>query len=234
MTLLLLLLAVVMIIVPPAMRANGYGAAPVWLPYLLWLVALLSLIGVLLHMFFMLTSLKLFNHHYRLTWRYLKHSDLAIRIADFAYYDELGIQLALRGYDIYPCLPRHKTLEQSLELKCGFVRALIAVAQGRPGDISRIGTDGWFAYLFSKRFEPGAAKYFRYLGESALGCVSLVPYQQVTSIGTGTAFIASRAVLVAFLDFMLEEPPPWVDELTPPETGKRPWWLRSVAPLLKG
>jgi hypothetical protein len=50
---------------------------------------------------------------------------------------------------------------------------------------------------------------------------------------TGPAFIASRAVLVAFLDFMLEEPPPWADQLTPPDNVKRPWWWRSVAPLLR-
>lgn len=237
-----ILLALVWLVVPVGLLAGsyllmkyGFGSLDIWMICLMWLLAIGSIYLILRSILILIIVPQLFSYHYRQTWRHLVYSDLGIRIAHDQYFQWVCDELSEHGIYIIPYFVKHPQLEQILETKCWFIRSLIAISKGATkAELMRFGQADVFNYRQSWRFKPGSVKYLGCIGEQLLfGCSPLLLAPATLTTVAGPDFIASRAVLVAFLDFMLEEPPPWVDQLKPPDNIKRPWWWRSVAPLLR-
>lgn len=190
--------------------------------------------NILASIFTLITVGKLYNYHYRQTWRNLIYSDQAILIADDSYYiiliEEISASKSISSYS----LPKQMRLERYLERCCCLIRAIRASARGaKPGVAQRRFAVGWHCYTTSWLFKPSWLLFSLLAAGIVLTLGIFLIFITVGIAGQGPRFIASRAVLVAFLDFTLEEPPPWVDQLKPPDETKRPWWWRSVAPLLR-
>jgi hypothetical protein len=213
----------------------GYGKYEPWSISLICLFVLGSLHLVIRTFVTLITVPKLYPYHFRNTWRHLVFNDLAIKLAHDQYFQQLLDELSDNQFNVIPYFPKHPQLEQVLETKCWFVRSLISISKGATlAELLRYSQEDVFHFRQSWRFKPGIYKYLGCLGEQLLfGCTPLFLAPATLVSLAGPDFITSRAVLVAFLDFMLEEPPPWVDQLTPPDETKRPWWWRSVAPLMR-
>lgn len=197
-------------------------------------IASLGLYTITSSMVSLFTVGKLFNYHYRQTWRNLLFSDQAILIADESYYNNL-IEEITTSHTIAFFTPSKKLqFERYLELCSYVIRALRASAHGCKTSVvqGRFKVD-WQCYSTSWMFKPGKQLFLIFFSACVLTAGIIVPISVVLIAAQGPRFIASRAVLVAFLDFILEQPPAWVDKLTPPSDIKRPWWWRSVAPLLR-
>jgi hypothetical protein len=185
-------------------------------------------------LYIFITTNFLYRYHYRETWRLLQHSNLALVLCGDQFLDELLMHC---NHDIlmrFAGVVRPRTIEQQLDLCCYMVRALRAEAQHKPPTkVWRLARQGYTGPV-DRCFFTNRPVFYLLLMSSVLTLgvlfITIMIYAQLRA----PSYLASRAVLVAFLDFMLEEPPPWVDELKPPENIKRPWWWRSVAPLLKG
>lgn len=200
----------------------------------IWLITILMTGVVLYSIFRLLVSRKLFHYHYQQTWRHLVHTDLALRIAHDPYFNEICFRLAENGEHISRYLPYNPSLENTLEIRCGFIRSFITAAQ----NVRKDGTlpwdaQGWIAFRLASEFKPSWLKYLGCFGGCIFSFGTNLFKAAAVKMTVGPAIIASRAVLVAFLDFILEDPPPWVDQLKPPSDAKRPWWWSSIAPLMQ-
>jgi hypothetical protein len=236
------LLALIWLVIPVSLLVGsyllmkyGYGSIEYWYIYPLCLFALGALYLVFRALLSLVTVSKLYAYYYRQTWRHLLFNDLAIKLAHDEYFQQVCDEFIENEPYLIPYFSRHARLEQTIETKCWFVRSLIAISKGAThAALVRYGWDDSFHLRQSWRFQPGTFKYLGCFGEQLLyGCTPLFLAPATLITAAGPDFIASRAVLVAFLDFMLEDPPPWVDQLTPPSDAKRPWWWRSVAPLMR-
>lgn len=200
----------------------------------IWSIAVLGTGVIIYSVFRLLVSRKLFQYHYQQAWRYLAHTDLAPSIALDPFFNEICFRLAENGQHISYYLPYDPSLETALEIRCGFINSYIAaIWNGKSHGTLPWDSQGWIAFRLAAEFKPGWLKYLGCLGGCIFSLGTNLFRTAAVKMTVGPAIIMSRAVLVAFLDFMLEEPPAWVERLTPPSDAKRSWWWRSVAPLLR-
>jgi hypothetical protein len=164
-----------------------------------------------------------YDYHRKLAWHDLLYGDLALFILRGVEYRQFAEIFHQRNNDAYADLPREPRLERYLELSCGFIKYLRALERGEEIDFMNPRSPEWLVAFNTLSFKSTLTLIFSFLFLPLLGIV----------VSACENLLVRNAMLVAFLDFMLEEPPPWVGQLTPPDETKRPWWWRSLAPLMR-
>lgn len=173
---------------------------------------------------------RLFTYHYQLSWREMVFGEQALLFASEELHKILQLKVINSTLLKLDTKPKHKSFGQMLQFCACHIQPLRKLSRNPEARLSSAALiRGQQVFGSQVMFQQSTGTYWA-LGLIAFFMTNVIFVLAMFFVLYGPRYIISRAVLVAFLDNLLDQPMVRLDTLAPPDPVPLTWWQQLTAP----
>lgn len=173
---------------------------------------------------------RLFTYHYQLSWREMLYGEQTLLFAAEELHKILQLKVTNSTLLKLHTKPKHKSFGQMLQYCACHIQQLRKLARNPETRLASAALiRGQQVFGSQMMFQQTTGTYW-IVGLMTLFFSNVIFVLAMFYVLYGPRYIISRAVLVAFLDYLLDQPMVRLDLLTPPDPRPLAWWQRLTAP----